>query len=181
METTEERLQDLRRRKGQAEMGGGQNRIDAQHGKGKMTARERIEAFLDEGTFQEIDALVEHRCTDFGMDRNIIPGDGVVCGYGTIDGRTVYCYAQDFTVYGGSLGEMHGLKICKLLDMALKTGAPVVGMNDSGGARIQEGVASLGSYAEIFFRNVRASGIIPQISVIMGPLCRRSSIQSCNY
>ena len=177
METTEERLQDLRRRKGQAEMGGGQNRIDAQHGKGKMTARERIEAFLDEGTFQEIDALVEHRCTDFGMDRNIIPGDGVVCGYGTIDGRTVYCYAQDFTVYGGSLGEMHGLKICKLLDMAIKTGAPVVGMNDSGGARIQEGVASLGSYAEIFFRNVRASGVVPQISVIMGP-CAGGAVYS---
>ena len=177
METTEERLQDLKRRKGQAEMGGGQNRIDAQHSKGKMTARERIEAFLDEGTFQEIDALVEHRCTDFGMERNIIPGDGVVCGYGTVDGRTVYCYAQDFTVYGGSLGEMHGLKICKLLDMALKTGAPVVGMNDSGGARIQEGVASLGSYAEIFFRNVRASGIIPQISVIMGP-CAGGAVYS---
>ena len=177
METTEERLQDLRRRKVQAEIGGGQNRIDAQHNKGKMTARERIEAFLDEGTFQEIDALVEHRCTDFGMDRNVIPGDGVVCGYGTVDGRTVYCYAQDFTVYGGSLGEMHGLKICKLLDMALKTGAPVVGMNDSGGARIQEGVASLGSYAEIFFRNVRASGIIPQISVIMGP-CAGGAVYS---
>jgi propionyl-CoA carboxylase beta chain len=142
-----------------------------------MTARERIEAFLDEGTFQEIDALVEHRCTDFGMDRNVIPGDGVVCGYGMVDGRTVYCYAQDFTVYGGSLGEMHGLKICKLLDMALKTGAPVVGMNDSGGARIQEGVASLGSYAEIFFRNVRASGIIPQISVIMGP-CAGGAVYS---
>ncbi|HJM66654.1 MAG TPA: acyl-CoA carboxylase subunit beta, partial [Candidatus Thalassarchaeaceae archaeon] len=126
---------------------------------------------------QEIDALVEHRCTDFGMDRNVIPGDGVVCGYGMVDGRTVYCYAQDFTVYGGSLGEMHGLKICKLLDMALKTGAPVVGMNDSGGARIQEGVASLGSYAEIFFRNVRASGIIPQISVIMGP-CAGGAVYS---
>ena len=158
-------------------MGGGQNRINAQHGKGKMTARERIEVFLDEGTFQEIDALVEHRCTDFGMDSNITPGDGVVCGYGTVDGRTVYCYAQDFTVYGGSLGEMHGLKICKLLDMALKTGSPVVGMNDSGGARIQEGVASLGSYAEIFFRNVRASGIIPQISVIMGP-CAGGAVYS---
>lgn len=142
-----------------------------------MTARERLEAFLDEGTFQEIDALVEHRCNDFGMDKNVIPGDGVVCGYGTIEGRTVYCYAQDFTVYGGSLGEMHGLKICKLLDMALKTGAPVVGMNDSGGARIQEGVASLGSYAEIFFRNVRASGIIPQISIIMGP-CAGGAVYS---
>ncbi len=177
METTEERLQDLRKRKTQAQMGGGQTRIDAQHNKGKMTARERVEAFLDEGTFQEIDALVEHRCNDFGMDKNVIPGDGVVCGYGTVEGRTVYCYAQDFTVYGGSLGEMHGLKICKLLDMALKTGAPVVGMNDSGGARIQEGVASLGSYAEIFFRNVRASGIIPQISIIMGP-CAGGAVYS---
>ena len=177
METTEDRLQDLRKRKTQAQMGGGQGRIDAQHNKGKMTARERLEAFLDEGTFQEIDALVEHRCNDFGMDKNVIPGDGVVCGYGTIEGRTVYCYAQDFTVYGGSLGEMHGLKICKLLDMALKTGAPVVGMNDSGGARIQEGVASLGSYAEIFFRNVRASGIIPQISIIMGP-CAGGAVYS---
>ncbi|CAI8203547.1 MAG: Propionyl-CoA carboxylase beta chain [Methanobacteriota archaeon] len=177
METTEERLQDLRKRKMQAQMGGGQTRIDAQHNKGKMTARERLEAFLDEGSFQEIDALVEHRCNDFGMDRNVIPGDGVVCGYGTVEGRTVYCYAQDFTVYGGSLGEMHGLKICKLLDMALKTGAPVVGMNDSGGARIQEGVASLGSYAEIFFRNVRASGIIPQISIIMGP-CAGGAVYS---
>ena len=177
METTEDRLQDLRKRKTQAQMGGGQGRIDAQHNKGKMTARERLEAFLDEGTFQEIDALVEHRCNDFGMDKNVIPGDGVVCGYGTIEGRTVYCYAQDFTVYGGSLGEMHGLKICKLLDMALKTGSPVVGMNDSGGARIQEGVASLGSYAEIFFRNVRASGIIPQISIIMGP-CAGGAVYS---
>ena len=110
----------------------------------------------------EIDPLVEHRCRDFDMDRNVIPGDGVVCGHGTISGRTVYCFAQDFTVYGGSLGEMHGLKICKVLDMALKTGSPVIGLNDSGGARIQEGVASLGSYAEIFFRNVRASGVIPR-------------------
>ena len=177
METTEDRLQDLRKRKPPAQMGGGQGMIDAQHNKGKMTARERLEAFLDEGTFQEIDALVEHRCNDFGMDKNVIPGDGVVCGYGTIEGRTVYCYAQDFTVYGGSLGEMHGLKICKLLDMALKTGSPVVGMNDSGGARIQEGVASLGSYAEIFFRNVRASGIIPQISIIMGP-CAGGAVYS---
>ena len=125
----------------------------------------------------EVDALVEHRCRDFDMDRNIIPGDGVVCGHGTIDGRLVYCFAQDFTVYGGSLGEMHGLKICKILDMALKTGAPVIGLNDSGGARIQEGVASLGSYAEIFFRNVRSSGVIPQISVIMGP-CAGGAVYS---
>ena len=122
----------------------GQKRIAAQHARGKMTARERIEQLLDDESFVEVDGLVEHRCRDFDMDRNVIPGDGVVCGYGTIDGKTVYCFAQDFTVYGGSLGEMHGLKICKILDMALKTGAPVIGLNDSGGARIQEGVVSLG-------------------------------------
>ena len=169
MSGVEERVDDLRQRKAQAEAGGGQNRIAVQHAKGKLTARERIEQLLDEDSFMEVDSLVEHRCRDFEMARNIIPGDGVVCGHGTIKGRIVYCFAQDFTVYGGSLGEMHGLKICKILDMALKTGAPVIGLNDSGGARIQEGVASLGSYAEIFFRNVRASGVIPQISVIMGP------------
>ena len=170
-------IDDLRRRKSKAHAGGGQDRISAQHAKGKLTARERIDQLLDSGSFMEVDALVEHRCRDFDMDRNVIPGDGVVCGHGTIDGRLVYCFAQDFTVYGGSLGEMHGLKICKILDMALKTGAPVIGLNDSGGARIQEGVASLGSYAEIFFRNVRASGVIPQISVIMGP-CAGGAVYS---
>jgi propionyl-CoA carboxylase beta chain len=132
---------------------------------------------LDDGSFQEIDALVEHRCRDFDMDKNVIPGDGVVTGHGMINGREVFAFAQDFTVYGGSLGEMHGLKICKVLDMALKTGRPVIGLNDSGGARIQEGVASLGSYAEIFFRNVRASGVVPQISVIMGP-CAGGAVYS---
>lgn len=177
MGSTEERLKDLRNRKNRGEAGGGQNRIDAQHKKGKMTARERLESLLDDGSFQEIDALVEHRCKDFEMDKNVIPGDGVVTGHGTIDGRDVFAFAQDFTVYGGSLGEMHGLKICKILDMALKTGRPVIGLNDSGGARIQEGVASLGSYAEIFFRNVRASGVIPQISVIMGP-CAGGAVYS---
>ena len=177
MESTEGRLDDLRRRKLQTKAGGGQTRVDAQHNRGKMTARERLDVLLDEGSFQEIDSLVEHRCTDFGMDGNIIPGDGVVTGHGTIDGRPVYCYAQDFTVYGGSLGEMHGLKICKVLDMAMKTGCPVIGLNDSGGARIQEGVASLGSYAEILFRNTRASGVIPQISVIMGP-CAGGAVYS---
>lgn len=177
MEENDDRLGDLRRRKSQAKAGGGSSRVDAQHAKGKLTARERLELMLDEGSFQEIDPLVEHRCRDFGMDQNVIPGDGVVTGHGTIDGRPVYCYSQDFTVYGGSLGEMHGLKICKVLDMALKTGAPVIGLNDSGGARIQEGVASLGSYAEIFFRNVQASGIIPQISVIMGP-CAGGAVYS---
>ncbi len=177
MDTTDERLGDLRRRKAQAASGGGPQRVDAQHAKGKMTARERLDAMLDEGSFQEIDSLVEHRCRDFGMDQNVVPGDGVVTGHGTIGGQTVYCFAQDFTVYGGSLGEMHGLKICKVLDMAMKTGSPVIGLNDSGGARIQEGVASLGSYAEIFFRNVRASGVIPQISVIMGP-CAGGAVYS---
>ena len=177
MKTAEERLDELRRRKAQSQAGGGSQRIDAQHNRGKMTARERLEGLLDEGSFQEVDSLVEHRCTDFGMEGNIIPGDGVVCGHGTIDGKAVHCYAQDFTVYGGSLGEMHGLKICKILDMAMKAGTPVIGLNDSGGARIQEGVASLGSYAEIFFRNVRASGVIPQISVIMGP-CAGGAVYS---
>ena len=171
------KIDDLKRRKDVASKGGGEKRISAQHAKGKMTARERIEILLDEDSFIEIDALVEHRSRDFEMDKDIIPGDGVVCGHGTINGRLVYCFAQDFTVYGGSLGEMHGLKICKILDLAVKTGAPIIGLNDSGGARIQEGVASLGSYAEIFFRNVRASGVIPQISVIMGP-CAGGAVYS---
>jgi len=177
MKSADERLGDLRKRKAQSQAGGGTTRVQSQHSRGKMTARERLEVLLDDGSFQEVDALVEHRCRDFGMDQNVIPGDGVVCGYGTIEGRMVHCFAQDFTVYGGSLGEMHGLKICKILDMALKAGTPVIGMNDSGGARIQEGVASLGSYAEIFFRNVRASGVIPQISVIMGP-CAGGAVYS---
>ena len=177
MSGNSDKIDELRRRKAKSQSGGGQKRIAAQHAKGKMTARERIQELLDVDSFTEVDALVEHRCRDFDMDRNVIPGDGVVCGYGTIDGRLVYCFAQDFTVYGGSLGEMHGLKICKILDMALKTGAPVIGLNASGGARIQEGVASLGSYAEIFFRNVRSSGVIPQISVIMGP-CAGGAVYS---
>ena len=174
---TEDRLRDLRARKARVEAGGGQVRVDAQHKRGKMTARERLEMLLDDGSFQEMDALVEHRCRDFDMDKNVIPGDGVVTGHGTVNGREIFAFAQDFTVYGGSLGEMHGLKICKVLDMALKTGRPVIGLNDSGGARIQEGVASLGSYAEIFFRNVRASGVVPQISVIMGP-CAGGAVYS---
>ena len=177
MSAEDARVEELRRRKAQAIAGGGQARVSAQHSKGKLTARERLDLLLDDGSFMEVDPLVEHRCRDFDMDRNVIPGDGVVCGHGTIGGKTVYCFAQDFTVYGGSLGEMHGLKICKILDMALKTGSPVIGLNDSGGARIQEGVASLGSYAEIFFRNVRASGVIPQISVIMGP-CAGGAVYS---
>ena len=177
MDGGDSRIADLRARKSRSQAGGGASRTDAQHAKGKMTARERIEDLLDPGSFVEIDALVEHRCRDFGMDKNVIPGDGVVTGHGTIDGRLVHCFAQDFTVYGGSLGEMHGLKICKILDLAVKTGTPVIGLNDSGGARIQEGVASLGSYAEIFFRNVRASGVVPQISVIMGP-CAGGAVYS---
>lgn len=177
MSGNSDKIEDLRRRKSKSQSGGGQKRVSAQHAKGKMTARERIEQMLDSDSFCEVDALVEHRCRDFDMDRNVIPGDGVVCGHGTIEGRLVYCFAQDFTVYGGSLGEMHGLKICKILDMAVKTGAPIIGLNDSGGARIQEGVASLGSYAEIFFRNVRSSGVIPQISVIMGP-CAGGAVYS---
>ena len=174
---TDERLRDLRARKARVEAGGGQARVDAQHNKGKMTARERLEMLLDEGSFQEIDALVEHRCRDFDMDKNVIPGDGVVTGHGTVNGREIFAFAQDFTVYGGSLGEMHGLKICKVLDMALKTGRPVVGLNDSGGARIQEGVASLAGYADVFQKNVLASGVVPQISVIMGP-CAGGAVYS---
>ena len=177
MPPNDEKLSDLRARKAKAEAGGGTARIEAQHKRGKLTARERLELLVDEGTFHEIDSLVEHRCRDFDMDKNIIPGDGGVTGHGKVGGKPIYCFAQDFTVYGGSLGEMHGLKICKVLDMALKTGVPVIGLNDSGGARIQEGVASLGSYAEIFFRNVRASGVIPQISLIMGP-CAGGAVYS---
>jgi len=177
MTPNEEKLSELRSRKARAEAGGGAARVEAQHKRGKLTARERLELLVDEGTFHEIDSLVEHRCRDFGMDKNVIPGDGVVTGHGKINGKPIYCFAQDFTVYGGSLGEMHGLKICKVLDMALKTGVPVIGLNDSGGARIQEGVASLGSYAEIFFRNVRASGVIPQISLILGP-CAGGAVYS---
>ena len=152
-----------------ARRGGGEKRIAAQHAKGKLTARERIEVLLDEDSFEEWDMFVEHRCTDFGMQDNKIPGDGVVTGYGMINGRLVFVYSQDFTVFGGALSEAHAEKICKIMDQAMKVGAPVIGLNDSGGARIQEGVASLGGYAEVFQRNVLASGVIPQISLIMGP------------
>ena len=162
-------LEQLEEKRAAARLGGGQKRIDAQHAKGKLTARERIEVLLDEGTFEEWDMFVEHRCTDFGMADQKIPGDGVVTGYGMINGRLVFVFSQDFTVYGGALSETHAEKICKIMDQAMKVGAPVIGLNDSGGARIQEGVASLGGYAEIFQRNVTASGVIPQISLIMGP------------
>jgi len=161
-------LQKLEEKRAAARLGGGQNRIDAQHSKGKLTARERIEVLLDEGSFEEVDMYVEHNCIDFGMDQQHIPGDGVVTGSGTINGRLVFVFSQDFTVFGGALSERHAQKICKIMDMALKVGAPVIGLNDSGGARIQEGVASLGGYAEVFQRNVLASGVVPQISVIMG-------------
>jgi len=165
----QEILQQLEQKRAAARLGGGQKRIDAQHSKGKLTARERIEVLLDEGTFEEWDMFVEHRCTDFGMQDTKIPGDGVVTGYGMINGRLVFVYSQDFTVFGGALSEAHAEKICKIMDQAMKVGAPVIGLNDSGGARIQEGVASLGGYAEVFQRNVMASGVIPQISMIMGP------------
>ncbi|HOM37519.1 MAG TPA: carboxyl transferase domain-containing protein, partial [Bacteroidales bacterium] len=153
----------------QARLGGGQKRIDAQHEKGKLTARERIELLLDEGSFEEMDMFVTHRQTDFGLDKEQYLGDGVVTGYGTINGRLVYVFSQDFTVLGGSLSETNAKKICKVMDMAMKMGAPVIGLNDSGGARIQEGVLSLAGYAEIFQRNIEASGVIPQISAILGP------------
>jgi len=160
-----------------AHLGGGQNRIAKQHEKKKLTARERVEYLLDEGSFEEIGMLVTHRTTDFGMEKELYYGDGVITGYGTINNRMVYVFAQDFTVFGGALSETHAEKICKVMDMALKTGTPMIGLNDSGGARIQEGVRSLGGYADIFFRNVQASGVIPQISAIMGP-CAGGAVYS---
>src|SRR5262245_46677868 len=162
-------LEKLAERRANAKLGGGQKRIDAQHGRGKLTARERIELLLDEGSFEEFDMFVEHRCIDFGMEKQKIPGDGVVTGWGTINGRIVYVFAKDFTVFGGSLSEAHARKITKIQDMAVQNRAPIVGLFDAGGARIQEGVAALGGYGEVFERNVLASGGIPQISVIMGP------------
>ncbi|MHC5309706.1 acyl-CoA carboxylase subunit beta [Myroides sp. LJL116] len=174
MNTKIEKLKDLQ---DQAKLGGGQKRIDTQHKKGKLTARERIQYLMDEGSFEEIGMLVTHRTTDFGMDKEIYPGDGVITGYGTINGRLVYIFAQDFTVFGGALSETHAEKICKVMDMAVKMGAPMIGLNDSGGARIQEGVRSLGGYADIFYRNVQSSGVIPQISAIMGP-CAGGAVYS---
>ncbi len=170
-------IERLRKLKEQARLGGGKKRIEQQHAKGKLTARERLELLLDEGSFEEIDMLVRHRCADFGLDKQRFPGDGVVTGHGTIDGRRVFVFSQDFTVLGGSLSEAHGAKICKIMDLAMKVGAPVVGLNDSGGARIQEGVVSLGAYADIFLRNTLASGVIPQISVVLGP-CAGGAVYS---
>ena len=168
---------ELARRRHAAHAGGGPARVDAQHAKGKLTARERLEVLLDPGSFEEYDAFVEHRSTEFGMESNKIPGDGVVTGHGTINGRSLFVFSQDFTVFGGSLSEAHAEKICKIMDQAMKVGVPVLGINDSGGARIQEGVASLGGYAEVFQRNVLASGVIPQISLVMGP-CAGGAVYS---
>ncbi len=170
-------IAELEKRREAARMGGGQKRIDAQHSKGRLTARERLDVLLDEGSFEELDMYVEHNCTDFGMEATKIPGDGVVTGSGTINGRLVYVFSQDFTVFGGSLSERHAQKICKVMDNAMKVGAPVIGINDSGGARIQEGVASLGGYAEVFQRNALASGVVPQLSLIMGP-CAGGAVYS---
>lgn len=171
------KLEQMNERSRQAELGGGEERLEKQRASGKMTARERIDFFLDEGSFEEFDKLVVHRSTDFGMDEKKFPGDGVVTGHGLVDGREVFVFAQDFTVFGGSLSETHAQKICKVMDMAMKVGAPVVGLNDSGGARIQEGVVSLGGYADIFLRNTLASGVVPQISCIMGP-CAGGAVYS---
>ncbi|MGQ2929750.1 MAG: carboxyl transferase domain-containing protein, partial [Sphingopyxis sp.] len=170
-------IAEMERRRAAAALGGGQKRIDAQHSKGKLTARERLDVLLDHGSFEELDTYVEHNCTDFGMENQKIPGDGVVTGSGTINGRLVYVFSQDFTVFGGALSERHAEKIMKVMDNAMKVGAPVIGLNDSGGARIQEGVASLGGYAEVFQRNVLASGVVPQISLIMGP-CAGGAVYS---
>jgi propionyl-CoA carboxylase beta chain len=171
------RLEELRRRHAAAEAGGGAERRERQHKEGKLSARERVELLLDEGSFEELDKLVTHRCRDFGMEEQIVPGDGVVSGYGRIDGRLTYVFAQDFTVFGGSLSETNAQKVCKVMDLALKNGAPLVGLNDSGGARIQEGVGSLAGYADIFLRNTLASGVVPQISAIMGP-CAGGAVYS---
>jgi propionyl-CoA carboxylase beta chain len=177
MKTTREKLEELRRLKDEAMLGGGKKRIEAQHKKGKLTARERLDLLLDPGTFQELDMFATHRTTDFGLAEQKVLGDGVVTGYGKVDGRLVYVFSQDFTVFGGSLSEAHAEKICKIMDLAMKNGAPVIGLNDSGGARIQEGVVSLGAYADIFLRNTLASGVIPQISAIMGP-CAGGAVYS---
>ena len=173
----QEKLEELRRRNTQAEAGGGEERRARQHAEGKLSARERLELLFDEGTFEELDKLVEHRCQDFGMSAQRVPGDGVVTGHGRINARPAYAFAQDFTIFGGSLSEANAAKICKVMDLAMKVGVPVIGLNDSGGARIQEGVASLAGYADIFLRNTLASGVIPQISAIMGP-CAGGAVYS---
>jgi len=173
----QEKVKQLIEKRAEASLGGGQKRIDSQHSKGKLTARERIQLLLDEGSFEEYDMFVTHRCTNFGLEKQVFLGDGVVTGRGTIDGRIVYVFSQDFTVMGGSLSESFAKKICKIMDQAMLVGAPLIGINDSGGARIQEGVNSLAGYAEIFERNIMASGVIPQISVIFGP-CAGGAVYS---
>jgi propionyl-CoA carboxylase beta chain len=175
--TIDEKIEELQRRHAEAELGGGQERIDRQHKVGKLTARERVNMLFDEGTFTELDKFAVHRCTHFDMDKKKILGDGVITGYGKIDGRIVYVFAQDFTSFGGSLSEIFSMKVCKIMDLAMKVGAPIIGLNDSGGARIQEGVSSLAGYGEIFLRNVLASGVVPQISAIMGP-CAGGAVYS---
>lgn len=177
MATVQEKIQDLKSKQEKIQLGGGAKRIEKQHASGKYTARERIDKFFDAGTFVELDQFVSHRCVNFGMAAKELPGEGVVTGYGTVNGRLVYAFAQDFTVEGGSLGEMHAAKICKVLDLAMKMGAPVIGINDSGGARIQEAVDALAGYGKIFYKNTLASGVIPQISVIMGP-CAGGAVYS---
>jgi len=175
--TAKSRIEQLAEMNRAAELGGGQQRLDRQKAEGKLTARQRISLFLDKDSFEEVDKFVTHRCLDFGMQEQQYPGDGVVAGHGRVDGRLVYVFAQDFTVFGGSLSETNAQKICKIMDLAMKMGAPVIGLNDSGGARIQEGVVSLGGYADIFLRNTLASGVIPQISAIMGP-CAGGAVYS---
>src|SRR6186713_2702591 len=170
-------IERLNERERLAEAGGGEERLKKQHAQGKLTARERMERLFDPGTFEEVDKLVTHRCTDFGMEQQIIPGDGVVSGHGRVNGRVVYGFAQDFTVFGGSLSETNAAKIVKVMDLAMRNGAPVVGLNDSGGARIQEGVVSLAGYSDIFLRNTLASGVVPQISAVMGP-CAGGAVYS---
>ncbi|MCL6618037.1 MAG: methylmalonyl-CoA carboxyltransferase, partial [Anoxybacillus ayderensis] len=172
-----DKINELYDRRREIELGGGDDKIAKQHEKGKLTARERIDLLLDEGTFVELNPFIEHRCTDFGLAGKKGPGDGVVTGYGKIDGRTVFVFSQDFTVFGGALGEMHAKKIANIMDLAAKTGAPIIGLNDSGGARIQEGVLSLDGYGHIFYRNSIYSGVVPQISVIMGP-CAGGAVYS---
>ena len=177
MSSTEAKFDELNRRLEASRLGGGEERIQRQHDAGKLTAHERVDLLLDPGSFVELDPLVVHRCHDFDMQQRRIPGDGVVCGYGAIDERLVYLFAQDFTVFGGTLSETNARKICKVMDLAVENGAPLIGLNDGGGARIQEGVASLGGYADIFLRNTLASGVVPQISAILGP-CAGGAVYS---
>src|SRR6186997_2104355 len=173
----QKKFDELEKKNKESLLGGGETRIQQQHKKGKLTARERIHLLLDEGSFEELGRFVMHRCKDFGLDKEYYLGDGVITGYGTVNGRLVYVFSQDFTVFGGSLSETHAEKICKIMEMAMKNGAPVIGLNDSGGARIQEGVLSLGGYADVFLLNVLASGVVPQISAIMGP-CAGGAVYS---